>query len=500
MGRKVKGDFPIALGLGLLGLTGIALGLHFWGLGWFHSLVFDEIYYVPFGLDYLHQRPLFDAHPPLGKYLIAIAIALAQGPATWLGWPTIWVDDQLLSPLSYRWLNALAGSTLPLITALLAFHLSTGYAQRRRLGFSLLAGLLVILAGLPLVESRLALLNIYWVWLGLLGQLCWVLARVRGMGRSIGGIGITPWSLAAGMALGAAINVKWNGAGFWLGLVLWEVGGPGSVWPWQSQPARPWKVLAFNLGLIPLGTYSLLWLPHLGINQVSLIAVHRRLWTAHQAIGDALNPHPYCSAWYTWPLMLRPVSYFYERVEGPLPDTLLAPPGTGGIATYTVQSMGNPILWWLATAAVVALGAGQLGRWWGHRFPGREATDTGLNRRHRSEVGLPGQAHRRPATTSHPSPVVGFVLVNYGANWLPWLMVKRCTFLYHSLAMVLFSTLALAWLISRWGGDPRWHYRFMAMVMVLAMVWGFGFWLPVFIGLPLSPEALQQRWWLESWI
>lgn len=487
----MQGNGHRPLWLGLLGLLAIALGLHLWGLGWFNSLVFDEVYYVPFALKYLKLEPLFDAHPPLGKYLIALGIALGQSPANGLGWPTTPVEGQLLSPLSYRWLNALAGTTLPLITALLAFHLSPAYSLGRRLGFSLLAGGLMVVEGLTLVESRLALINIYWVWLGLWGQLCWV--------RAVGPASVR-WRVAAGMALGAAVSVKWNGAGFWLGIVLLEV-----LWRWRLppkhvKPSLAWKPLVIYLGLIPLAVYTLLWLPHLWINQVSLIDIHRQLWMAHQTIGDVPDPHPYCSAWYTWPLMLRPVSYFYQRVIGPPPEAILAPELPGGPATYTVQGMGNPILWWLAMAAVLSLGLGQLSRWWGR--PGGPL-GFALNRYYGKPVApaLPlGQNRARLTGPLPPSPVVSFVLVNYAANWLPWLVVGRCTFLYHALGLVVFGSLALAWLLSRWLLDPRWHYRAMAMAMVLATLWGFWFWLPIWIGLPLSPDALQQRWWLKTWI
>jgi dolichyl-phosphate-mannose-protein mannosyltransferase len=92
------------------------------------------------------------------------------------------------------------------------------------------------------------------------------------------------------------------------------------------------------------------------------------------------------------------------------------------------------------------------------------------------------------------------VLVNYAANWLPWALVQRCTFLYHALGLVPFGVLALAWLLSRWLVEEIFLSRVMALMLILAIILGFWFWLPVFIGLPLSPEALQHRWWLRSWI
>ncbi len=383
-------------------------------------------------------------------------------PVDWFSWPLVQVNGQWLSPLSYRWLNALVGSTLPILSALLAFYLSLAYSYPRRLGFSLLAGVLVALSGLTLVESRLALINLYWVWFGLLGQLCWVIAQGAGRkNQSEKPRGLTrSWSVAAGVCLGAAMNVKWNGAGFWLGLVLLEVILKWRIVPAVSKPGIRWNALALYLGAVPLLTYGVLWIPHLWLNQVSLIEMHRQLWVAHRAIGDAVDPHPYCSAWYTWPLMLRPVSYFYKPIDG-----------------------------WLTTAAVVALGAWWISRWW--RKIGEA---NGVNR---ATWGVAGSTC---PTVAGISPVVSFVLVNYAANWLPWIVVNRCTFLYHALGMVIFAAVASAWLWSRWLIDRRWHYRMVAWVMLFTMVWGFWFWLPVFLGLPLSPEALQQRWWLKSWI
>jgi len=132
--------------------------------------------------------------------------------------------------------------------------------------------------------------------------------------------------VAAGVSLGAAINVKWNGAGFWLGILLLELAG------WQPVPKHrqsvPWQALLLYLGIVPLVTYSLLWIPHLRLNQVSFLEIHHQLWTVHQSIGGDGAAHPYCSAWYSWPFMVRPVSYLYQQVVGSRPDAILAPLGS----------------------------------------------------------------------------------------------------------------------------------------------------------------------------
>jgi dolichyl-phosphate-mannose-protein mannosyltransferase len=498
----VRGRVRGVLGGGIGGLFILSLVLHFWGLGGLHSLVFDEIYYVPFASNYLSGEPFFDAHPPLGKYLIAAGIALGEWPAAWLKWPNLQLGNQLISPLSYRWLNALVGSTLPCVVALLGFYLSAGYEIRRRLIFALIAGTLVLLSGLPLVESRFALINIYWVWFGLLGQLCWAIAEVnqtppQTSDRGLPFRGLNYWRMGAGVLLGAAMNVKWNGAGFWLGLVLVELLKKGQLIPAQSKQTRSWSLYLLYLGLMPLVTYSLLWIPHLRLNQVSLLDIHRQLWAVHQGIAATTAPHPYCSAWYTWPLMLRPVSYFYEFITANYGASILPPLREPGPTTHTVQGMGNPLLWWLSTAAVIALGAG----WIEQQIEHYRAQRIGRSRY--PSIKRWQDSFRRPLDDTLQvgmSPVVSFVVVNYIANWLPWMVVSRCTFLYHALGMIMFADLALAWLLSRWLGDRRWHHRLIAGAILVIVLWGFWFWLPVFIGLPLSPDDLERRWWLRSWI
>jgi len=148
--------------VGIAGLFLLSLALHFWGLSRFNTLVFDEVYYAKYGVDYLKHIPFFDAHPPLGKYLIAIGIWLdTHNPFSHHDLKNA-LTGSLISPFSYRWLNALTGSLLPLVVAGIAYQLS------HRRSYAFIAGLIATADGLLLVESRYALINIYLVIFGLL--------------------------------------------------------------------------------------------------------------------------------------------------------------------------------------------------------------------------------------------------------------------------------------------------------------------------------------------
>ena len=261
--------------------------------------------------QYCREKARFERHPS------GVRIDCAghrPGPVSSLklfsGLP-IPLGDRLVSPISYRWLNAVAGATLPGLTLLL------GFLSERHTLPSTAAGVCHAGRGngacssvCPLVESRLALINIYWVWFGVCGQLCWVLAKTGDAESEVKtpelkSVSLTVkrplvpiswgyanrlwhqsrlsqdssparlrsqtvwWRVAAGVSLGAAINVKWNGAGFWLGILLLELAG------WQPVPKHrqsvPWQALLLYLGIVPLVTYSLLWIPHLRLNQVFIL-------------------------------------------------------------------------------------------------------------------------------------------------------------------------------------------------------------------------------------
>ncbi|MGA9382030.1 MAG: phospholipid carrier-dependent glycosyltransferase, partial [Phormidium sp.] len=309
---------------GMLAIMALSFALHFWGLGRFNMLVFDEIYYVKYGKNYLTNQPHFDAHPPLGKYMIAVGM--------WLGSHILGKDLNSLSataiyPLVYRWMNAFIGSLFPLVVGGIAYLLS------KRHSYTLIASLFMAVDGLFLVESRYALINIYLVMFGLLGQLFLLIALAnRGKNRQL-------WLFFSGISLGASVAVKWNGLAFFLGIyILWVLAwflqlfrknhpeNPPQI-PSHQFKVKPVKEsilqnlteinflqLTIFLAVIPAIVYALLWIPHLEINKdTSFVKVHQQMLGFHQNMKSGPKVHPYCSSWYSWPLLIRPVVYLFEK-------------------------------------------------------------------------------------------------------------------------------------------------------------------------------------------
>ncbi len=496
-----------------VGMTGVLLlsfGLHFWGLDRFNTLVFDEVYYVKYAHNYLTRTPFFDAHPPLGKYAIALAI--------WIGSRFQSPQDAVnnlggvpFSPWTYRWLNALVGSLLPFVVGAIAYHIS------HRRSYALIAALFTTLDGLFLVESRYALINIYLVFFGLLAHWFFLLAlEHQGRWRWL-------WLALSGLGFGACISVKWNGLGFLLGIYLIWICAKLMQWlgidiknlrlPFQNLTQIKLYHLLANLAILPGIVYYLVWIPHLQINtKTGFWGLHKQILGFHQGLGSGASVHPYCSSWYTWPLMLRPMSYFYETARNttePVPSFGPPLPAGAGKVIYDVHAMGNPFLWWLSAAAIVLLLIELAKHIWLGLSLSRLSRSQVLSRLSRSQV-QPGndflEAPPRQVTGARrgikQSPklwIALYLLLNYGANFLPWIKVTRCTFIYLYMPAAIFGFLSIAWLVERWLYSFDIEFRLLGVTASFLILLAFVFWLPVYLGLPLSTEAFQWRMWLRSW-
>ena len=215
--------------------------------------------------------------------------------------------------------------------------------------------------------------------------------------------------------------------------------------------------------------------------------MQRQILSYHQHVGSGPQEHPYCSAWYTWPLMIRPMGYYFQKVdETPAPSSPLFFPTQQNppkIIYYDVHGMGNPVLWWLSAIAVVVV-------------------LSILILRIRTWVTV------SETTANQTLPVVQlaefwiplYLILNYIANLLPWARVTRCTFVYHYMGASVFAFLALAWIVDRCLQSYDLFLRMVGVTIVFLILISFVFWLPVFLGFPLSPEAFYSRMWLPSWI
>jgi dolichyl-phosphate-mannose--protein O-mannosyl transferase len=142
--------------------------------------------------------------------------------------------------------------------------------------------------------------------------------------------------------------------------------------------------------------------------------------------------------------------------------------------------MGNPFLWWFGVAAMLFL-IGMLV----------------------SQAVIHWVKEKRfsvPVTLSVDTWIALYLVINYAANLLPWVKVTRCVFIYHYMCAVVFVFLAIAWFVDQCLRSYYQQLRALGVTITFIILAAFIFWMPIYLGLPLSPHNYKLRMWFNSWI
>lgn len=389
--------------LGLVLLLAASAALRFWRLADPPSQVFDEIYYARTAQEYLTGQPIYEwTHPPLSKLLIAVGVRLC-GFHSW-GWRVVPAAFGVLLVASLYVLGLLA----------------TG---RPRVGLAV-AGLAAV-DSMFLVESRIAKPEIFLVTFGVLAYASgWLAVRTGRWG----------WWLVAGAAAGAACATKWTG------LAVLATLAALVLWGMRTGSARgPWWALVLSLAVLPPGVYAASYLPHFARGE-SLLDVLRLQTSMYRYHATLQATHPYASPWWSWPLLLRPMWYYYESSGGWMKG---------------IFAVGNPVVWWAVVPAVL--------------------------------VSIPQARH---------SPVHGFALVGFALNYLPYAFIGRLLFVYHFTPALPLGYLALATALERLAAArPGWVRGYW---LAAALVFAYQF--PVLTAYPVPTPWLRWWTWPRGWV
>jgi dolichyl-phosphate-mannose-protein mannosyltransferase len=390
---------------------------------------FDEVHYVPAArqmLEPARSAPLLNPmHPPLAKQLIALSIK-SFGDV----------------PLGWRYPGVLFGSL-----SIVAMYLC-GLALFAAQGPAVASALLAFFNQMLFVQSRIAMLDIFALAFGLFA----VASFMHGFRKPRPQL----WFGLTGLACGLAIACKWSGL-FVLATCMVIVAVIRLMQGWRTQFAdgnaddwyRPdlWSGFgsthfAACFLLIPAVVYLATFVPLYGWSPSDILEAQHRIFGDNTT--TAIAGHTYMSAWPSWPLLLRPVWYLFDKI------------GDDRIAAIVL--LGNPLVLWPALAALVVC----LRDWIVMR---------------RADAFL--------------------ILSFYAGPWLAWAMLPRTLgFLYYYLPSATFASLALVYLLRR-GNSPRWLlWAFVAVAFA-----GFAAMLPIsaaFVG--TSMETFNRLMIFQNWI
>lgn len=503
---------------GPLLVTLLAGLLRFWHLGSPRAVIFDETYYAKDAWALVHRGfevnwdknandvvlashghlaipsdAAYVVHPPVGKYVIGLG-ELIFG----------------FDPFGWRFMTALLGT----LSVLLLCRIGRRMFRSTFLGC--LAGTLMAVDGLHFVMSRTALLDGVLMFFVVAAFGCLVVDRDRareklGAALPVGPDGVArpdartgdtfrfgwrPWRWGAGVMLGLAFGTKWNGlyilAAFCVMAVLWDVGArkvAGARHPYEA-------VLKYDTGITFLATvpvtiavYVASWTGWI-LSSADGSGGYFRNWAAtdgrggswtflpdwlrslwhyeHEVYNFHVNlssPHTYQSNPWSWIVLGRPVSYFYES---PTPGAGGCPLGTSGKCAREVLALGTPVLWWAGCAALLYV----LWRW----------------------------AFRRDWRA-------GAIACGIAAGYLPWFMYQeRTIFLFYAVVFLPFLCLGVAMLVGAIIGPPnstdtrRVVGATAAGVLVLLIAWNFIYFWPLYTGQAIPLDQWRSRMWLDTWV
>ncbi|QQV78121.1 phospholipid carrier-dependent glycosyltransferase [Sphingomonas aliaeris] len=382
-------------------------------------LLFDEVHYVRAARILMTlDGPANIEHPMLGKSLIALGIRL-------LG------DNQY----GWRLLSSVAATAVVLGVFWILWELF------HRVRPAAIGALLVVLNGTVFVQARIGMLDGFMAAFLILGMLALIRSAFAPPDRAW-----RHWILGS-VLLGLAVGVKWTAApdiafaGIGFLLVRRYDASRGGV-HWQGM--RPIPALA-TLGLVSVVTYLLTFAPAFfyardPLTPSTLLPFQ---WTMYLQQTQVLPAHTYQSSWWTWPLMIRPIWYLYELVDGAQRGVLL---------------IGNPAVMWGGLVAVAYC------LWAGWR---------------RRSVTLLG---------------IGSVWVASLAIWA--IIPKSLGFYYYYYPSSIFLCLALAAALD----DPRGRGRHWDTASVAVSAVLFVYFYPILSAAALPDAEAFRRWmWFPTW-
>ncbi len=411
-----------------------------------NGMYFDELYHGRTAYEHLHGlEPYENSHPPLGKVLIMAGVALFGMNA--FGW---------------RIVGCLLGiAMLPILYA---------FAKRlfKKTEYAFFAAALFACDFMHFTQTRIATIDVYAVFFILLmydfmyQYICMDFLK-EGVKKTL-----RPLALS-GLFFGLGAASKWTciyaGGGLAVVLLLsllrryresrmllassdTKLQAAGARCGKDTIKTLLWCCLFFVA--VPIAIYLLSYLPYVlsekHYDLEGIWGVQEFMFSYHSGLTAT---HPYQSAWWQWPLDLRPMWYYVGYTPS-------------GTKAGTISAFGNPAVWWVCSAALLAL------IW--YLISGKLKTNRETD----------------------------VLVVGAAANYLPWVLVPRCTFIYHYFPMVPFIILAAVYLLKeaeqKYPQLRRGKWVWLGVCALLFLLF-----YPVCSGLTVPTTYIRALEWLPGW-
>lgn len=420
------------------------------GISFRNGTYFDEIYHARTAYEFVHGLNTYETtHPPLGKLIMSIGIVIFG-----------------MVPFGWRFMGTLLGVLMLPVIYLLARDISK---DRLLAGFSCV---LFAFDFMHFAQTRLATIDVFVTFFILL--MYYFMYRYSRMSFYDVPLRKTFIPLGAcGIAMGLGIACKWTGiyAGAGLAVIFFltmyrryreyrvalkkPIGGPKGlmyskiVGTFQGNTIKTLIFCIVFFVLIPGGIYLLSYIPFVGGETglwAKMIANQKYMYNYH---ANLQSTHAYSSHWYEWPTITRPIFYY----SGIISDT----------TREGISAFGNPLVWW---------------------------------------IGIPAFVYMVYLVFKKKDRIALFICIAYLAQYLPWMFVDRCTFIYHYFPSVPFVVLMIMYAALTFK-DLMTDKKFYAALglYALAAIAMFAMFYPVLSGHTVSISYVDTFLrWMKSWV
>ncbi len=361
---------------------------------------FDEIYHARTGYEHANGLQTYETtHPPLGKIFIMLGIQIFG-----------------MTPFGWRFMGALSGVLMVPAMYLL------GKLLFKKARYALLAAFVMAFDLMHLTQTRIATIDSYAVLFILLMYLCMFrylqMNFFRDRWRTLIPL------LLSGLFMGLGCASKWIGIYAGAGLAVlffWSMAQRFLEWREATEAGGEMaervrdypRLLVGTLGacvgffiVIPALIYYFSYIPYFawegGLTLDKFMRAQEGMFSYHATLVD---DHAFKSPWYEWPLILKPMYYYNGK------------PFIPADKASTIMCMGNPAVWWVGLGTLLYAAW----QWLRPHLTGRGERDSRLS----------------------------MLLLSFLAQFLPWVLVPRSTFIYHYFGSLPFVMLTIVYAFER---------------------------------------------------
>lgn len=411
---------------------------------------FDEIYHARTAYEFLTGRTTYETtHPPFGKILISLGVAIFG-----------------MTPFGWR----IAGTVFGILMLPLLYLLGRNITRERF--FAGLSCLLFAVDFMHFTQTRIATIDVFVTFFIILMyyfmyKYCQMSFYDTSLKKTFLPLG------ACGIAMGFGIASKWTGVYAGAGLAVlffatlyrrYAEYRYALKTPADSSNGIKHKTIINNFKphaiktilfclvffvLIPAVIYVLSYIPFVGSHEGLL----EKMWHNQELMlgyhSGLEATHPYSSSWHQWPTMIRPIFYY----SGIISST----------ARQGISAFGNPLVWW---------------------------------------VGIPAFLYMIYLIIKEKDRTAAILCISYLAQYLPWCLVSRLTFIYHYFPSVPFVVLMIVYAAQQIKKRTNENtFRMWIILYAAAAVGLFIIFYPVLSGQTVSISYVNALLrWMDTWV